>query len=236
VSRRSWWRLGAAAVVLGAGIAVSAPVGAAPLLEEGDAVELANKLAEATEEQDVCYGWSVQIQDDGGNLSGFEQGSSFGPGASPFQSECTPYVVFTASLLYTSETSEASDSASYTVESNLPGFDADGLGGLGVSADGLLGPNDDLVIANATALLPALVAEQGLAPPVPIEETAGTIPAADRPTNTPGSDRWRTYWPAYLFTGFLVVAGLGWVATAFFVRSVQTHTPDFTLSSLLEED
>ena len=229
-------RLVVALAVVAGPLLVPPPAGALPLLEEGDAIELANKLAEATEEQDVCYGWSVEIIDGGGNISGFEQGSSFGPGQSPYQAECTPFVRFVASLEYTPESSELSDSATYTVESNLPGFDADDLGPLGVSSDGLLGQNDDLVIANATALLPALVAEQGLAPPVALEETAGTIPDADRPTNTPGSDRWRTYWPAYLFTGFLILAGVSCLLLALYTRYMQTHTPDFTLSSLMQED
>jgi len=176
------------------------------------------------------------VQDDGGSLSGIDEGSSFGPGVNPFDMTCARHVIFTARIHYTSEVSEAADSASFSVVSSLPGFDVDDLSGLGVSSDGLLGSDDDLVIANATALLPALVAEQGLAPPVPIEETTGTVPPSDRPTNTPGSDRWRTYWPAFAFTGFLVVAGLAWIVVALIVRSMQAHSPDFTLSSLLQED
>lgn len=230
------WRVVLAAVVAGLAVAVPVPAGARPLLEEADAIELANKLADATEEQDVCYGWSVQVQDDDGNLSGFEQGSSLGPGLSPYAAGCTPYVVFTAFVHYTSELSESADSASYGVESNLEGFDPDDVGGLGISDDQLLGSNDDLAVANATALLPALVAEQGLAPAVPIEETAGTIPATDRPTNTPGSDTWRTHWPLFALTGLLLVAGVGWIAGAFAVRSVQRHNPDFAISSLFDDD
>lgn len=229
-------RVAFALAVVACSVAVPTPAGAAPLLEEADAIELANKLAEATEEQDVCYGWSVDVQDDDGTFSGIEQGSSFGPGRSPFQPECTPYVVFTAVIHYTSELSESSDSADYAVRTNLVGLDVGSLDGLGVSGGGLLGANDDIVIANATSLLPALVAEQGLAPPVPIEETTGTIPSADRPTNTPGSDTWRTHWPLFAFTGLLLIAGVAWIGLALFVRAEQRHEPDFTLSSLLQED
>ena len=211
------------------------PAGAAPILEPGDAIELANKLAEATEEQGVCYGWRIEVQDDGGNLSGVDEGSSLGPGRSPYEAACRPAVVFTASLHYTSEVSEAADSATYRIDSTLPGFDAGRLDGLGVSNDGLLGDNDDLVVANATALLPVLVAEQGLAPPVPLEETVGTIPEADRPTNTPGSDRWRTHWPSYAFAALLLLAGLAWLGVALYVRYMQTHQPDFTLTSMFED-
>lgn len=218
-------------------LAMSAPAGALPILEEGDAVELANKLAEATEEQGVCFGWSVDVQDDGGSLSGTDTGSSLGPGRSPYDPACSPYVVFRASLHYTSEASEAADSATYSIDSNLPGFDARSLDGLGISGSGLLGGNDDIVVANATALLPALVAEQGLAPPIPIEETAGTtIPAADRPTNTPGSDLWRTHWAAYSFTGLLLLGGVAWLGLALFVRHMQQQDPDFAIGELFDDD
>lgn len=214
-----------------------APAGALPILDEGDAIELANKLAEATEEQGVCYGWSVVVRDDGGSLSGTDTGSSLGPGRTPYDPACTPYVVFRAVLHYTSEASESADSASYVIDSNLQGFDARSLDGLGISEGSLLGANDDLVVANATALLPGLVAEQGLAPAIPIEQTAGTtIPAADRPTNTPGSDRWRTHWPAYSFSGVLLLGGLAWLGVALYVRHMQQHDPDFALGELFDDD
>lgn len=218
-------------------LASAIPASALPILDEGDAVELANKLAEATEEQGVCYGWSVDVQDDGGSLSGTDTGSSLGPGRSPYDPGCSPYVVFRASLHYTSEASEASDSATYSIDTNLPGFDARSLDGLGISGNSLLGGNDDTVVANATALLPGLVAEQGLAPPILIEETAGTtIPAADRPTNTPGSDLWRTHWAAYSFSGLLLLGGLAWVGVALFVRHMQQQDPDFAIGELFDDD
>lgn len=218
-------------------VAAPAPAGALPILDEGDAIELANKLAEATEEQGVCYGWSVDVRDDGGNLSGTDTGSSLGPGRSPYDPACSPYVVFRANLHYTSESSEASDSAGYSIDTNLPGFDARSLDGLGISGNSLLGGNDDVVVANATALLPGLVAEQGLAPPIPIEETAGTtIPATDRPTNTPGSDLWRTHWAAYSFSGLLLLGGLAWLGVALFVRHMQQQDPDFALGELFDDD
>lgn len=235
------WFLARAMAVAAAGVlvlvAAPAPAGALPILDEGDAIELANKLAEATEEQGVCYGWSVEVRDDGGSLSGTDTGSSLGPGRSPYDPACTPYVIFRANLHYTSEASEASDSAGYSIDSNLPGFDPRRLEGLGISDSSLLGGNDDIVVANATALLPGLVAEQGLAPPIPIEETAGTtIPASDRPTNTPGSDLWRTHWAAYSFAGLLLLGGLAWLGVALFVRHMQQQDPDFAFGELFDDD
>jgi hypothetical protein len=238
VRSRSRASVVAIAIAIAVAVVVAvAPAGALPILEEGDAVELANKLAEATEEQGVCYGWVVNVQDDGGSLSGVDTGSSLGPGRSPFDPSCAPYVVFVADLHYTSETSEAADRATYSIESNLPGFEARGLDSLGISGSSLLGDKDDLVVANATALLPGLVAEQGLAPPIPIEEAPGTtIPDADRPTNTPGSDRLRTYWPAFTFAGLLLLGGVVWLGLALFVRHMQQTDPDFALSEAFDTD
>ena len=58
----------AAALALAMLVVPVAPAGAAPILDDGDATELANALAEATEEQGVCYGWEVVVQDDDGSL------------------------------------------------------------------------------------------------------------------------------------------------------------------------
>jgi hypothetical protein len=56
------------------------PAGALPVLESGDAAELARALADATEDQDVCYGWKVEISDYGGANDGIDEGSSLGVG------------------------------------------------------------------------------------------------------------------------------------------------------------
>ena len=229
----------AAAVLLMAMLSLVplAPASAAPIFEEADAVELANSLAEAQADQDVCYGWLVTVQDDGGSSSGIDRGSSLGPDRDPREAACEPSVIFVADLHYTAETSEAPDGASYRIESSLSGFQTQlAVSALGVSESGLLGDNDDLVVRNATALLPGLVAEQGLAPPILAEETTGTIPATDRPTGRPSSDLVRTYWPAYTVAGLLAAAGVVWLATALFLRSAQRQDPDFTLSSMLQDD
>ena len=200
------------------------------LLEEGDAIELANKLAEATEDQDVCYGWIVEIQDDDLGFVG-EQGSSFGPLASPADPACAPSVVFVAQLHYTSELSEASDSASIRVDSTLPGFTLTGedFAPFGVNGRALLGENDDVALVNAVSALPLLVAEAGLAPAVQPEQTTGTIPAADRPTGGGMSDRLRTYGSFYFLAITMIVGGLVWLVVARFLRTYanadSTNTP-----------
>jgi hypothetical protein len=230
-------RIVAAIAVVAASLVLPAPpAGALPILDPGDAIELANTLAEATEEQGVCYGWIVTVQDDGGSLSGVDRGSSLGPDSDPNAAACAPRVVFVADLHYTSSMSESPDSATYHLESTLPGFDARSLDPLGVSGSALLGGRDDLTVINATGLLPVLVAEQGLAPPVPAEETVGTIPATDRPTGKPSSDRLRTHGVAFGFAGFLVFGGLCWVGLALVLRHLQRTQPDLTLASLFDGD
>ena len=195
-------------------------VGARALLEEGDAIELANKLAEATEDQDVCYGWSVSIHDEDRGFSG-EEGSSLGPSASPADPACAPSVVFVANLVYTSELSEASDRASISVESTLPGLvlSGDDFAPFGVNGRALLGANDDVALINAVSALPLLVAEAGLAPPVQPEQTTGTIPAADRPTGGGMSDRMRTYGSLYFLGIVLILGGIAWFVIARFLRA-----------------
>ncbi len=211
----------ATVVALVAGAATAGPAAALPILEEGDAIELANKLAEAMDEQDICYGWVVNISGEvGGTFNSPDQGSSLGPDRDPFDAACTPSVVFVADLLYTSELSEASDSADFRVETTLPLTISDSeLARFGVTDAALLGENDDLALTNAVSALPALVAEAGLAPPVPIEPSTGSTPNGDRPTGGAGSDRLRTYWPLYLVAALVALAGVAWLLGALVLRS-----------------
>ena len=217
------------ALVLAAGTAVSPAVAQTPtrgLLEEGDAIELANKLAEATEDQDVCYGWIVEINDHDRGFRG-EQGSSFGPQASPTDAACTPSVVFVAQLVYTSELSEASDSATIRVDSTLPGFSltGDDFAPFGVNGRALLGDNDDVALVNAVSALPLLVAEAGLAPPVQPEQTTGTIPASDKPTGGGVSDRLRQYGALYFLAVAMILGGVAWFVVARFLRVYAEAAP-----------
>ena len=225
-----------AAAALATLVVPATPASAAPILDPGDATELANTLAEATEEQGVCYGWLVDVQDDDGSLSGVDQGSSLGPGTDPRLPACSPSVIFVADIHYTSSLSESPDSATYHVESTLPGFDDRSLDPLGVSGTALLGDRDDLTVLNATALLPVLVAEQGLAPAVAVEETVGTIPATDVPTGKPSSDVLRTHGWAFAIAAVLILAGVVWFALALWLRHAQRRDPHLTFATLFVDD
>ena len=201
------------AVLIGA----APPAGALPVLEATDANELAQALAEATEDQDVCYGWEVTVNDYGGGADGVDQGSSLGVGTSANTTECPRWVIFEARITYTSQASESEDSASFAVSTNVPG--APGSGDLrqnGISEGGLLGARDDEVVANATLLLPALMAEKGLAEPISLEANTQALPAEDRATGTPGSDWLRKYGAALAVAALVLLGGLGWAVWIFF--------------------
>jgi hypothetical protein len=203
---------GVAAFVVGA-----APASALPILERADATELAQALAEATEEQDVCYGWSVQVEDYSGGNSGLDVGSSLGVGKSAISTACDRYVVFEAFIVYTSEASEAEDSASYEITSNIPGApEADDLRRFGISSGGLLGGKDDEVLANAALALPALLAEKGLADPIVLEPNTAPLPSGDKSTGTPGSDWLRKYGAMFGIAALVLVGGLAWAGWVLF--------------------
>ncbi|MGI8441236.1 MAG: hypothetical protein ACR2NV_13755 [Thermoleophilaceae bacterium] len=182
----------------------------APLLEEPDAVELAQTLAEATAEQQVCYGWEVAVDDQSGEgAGGVEAGSSAGPGAPLDRASCPRWAIFQGGVSYTSESSESEDSAEIAIDSNLarpPTVSQ--LEDLGYSEDDLLGDIDDQAVIDMTNALPLLVAEAGEAPYIPFEPPTEPVPASDRPNDGPGSDWLRNYW----WLPVLLLAGLGGVA------------------------
>lgn len=191
----------------------AAPAGALPVLDATDATELAEALAEATDDQNVCYGWKVAVYDYSGGADGIDQGSSLGVGQTAVRTECPRYVVFEASITYTSPASESEDSARFDVVSNIPGAPtAVDLRDNGISVGALLGAEDDEVVANATLLLPALMAEKGLVEPISLEANTEPLPAGDRPTGTPGSDWLRKYGAAVAVAALILIGGLGWAA------------------------
>lgn len=218
-----------------AGLAIcvlATPAAALPVLEEADAVELANSLAEATAEQDICYGWQVRVDDQGGGASGIDAGSNLGPTTPVDPAACDRYVVFDADIVYTSELSDREDAAAFTVLSNIAGAPgAAELREVGISTAALLGDDDDAEVGDAVLALPALVAAEGLAPFVPAEPNTGTIPAADGPTGSPGQSDWlRQNGAGVLGGGALIVAGLGWAAWSAFGATRTTGTTSTTRS------
>ena len=221
----------ARAVVLALVLAIAAPAGpagAVPILDSVDAEELVRELAEATAVQGICYGWRVAVRDDSGTYTGTDVGSSLGVGiAAEGDRACPRFIVFRADLHYTSESSESEDSASFLVFANVGGGPDDrDLRRVGVTEGSLLGSKDDLGLINAVQALPALVAEKRLAPAVPADATEGTIPAADRPTNRPGSDWARAYSEFLWISAVLFFGGLGWAGWAWASDRLELKTDE----------
>lgn len=195
-----------AAVLLALLVALIAPAGAhAGILSPADATELAQSLADAGEEQDACYGWNVT-----NNFAPTSDvGSSTGGPDVPLEpGGCQRYVILEGSIDYACDSCDAEDSANVFITSNLPAAPTVGdLQRLGLEAGDLLGDDDDVALFNMIEALPLLAAEKGNVPFVPVE-TAVAAPAADRPTNSPGSDWWRNAWPGLVVGVFLMGAGV----------------------------
>lgn len=197
-------------------LAVAAPAAQAQLLAPADAEELAQSLAEAKEDQDVCYGWQVSIDDENGTVTE-DAGSSLRPGSAVGLTgpDCPRYVLLLGRVDYTSELSEAEDSASWAIDSNLGKPPTVGeLSDLGHEASGLLGDEDDEVLANAVGALPLLVADHGEAKPVGFEP--GNLPPeqAGKATGSTGNDFLREHWAALGLCVLLVLGGLAWLFAA----------------------
>jgi hypothetical protein len=183
------------------GVALAAPA-QAQILDPADAAELAQDLADAQEEQVVCYGWEV-----GGSVADFGS-SADGPGATVQARQCAQWVILQADVTYTCDACEGEDFATVRIDSTFPdGPRTADLEALGFKASDLVSDNDDRALFNMVAALPLVTADRGLAPPVPAETPAAAVPATDRATGTPGSDLLRDRWFVLVLCGFLIAAG-----------------------------
>lgn len=201
-----------AAVALSAG---AAPAAALPILTDEDAAELAQSLADAEAAQGVCYGWAIEVDDATGEFTGVEQGTSIGgPGADVGGlATCAEAVVLEGRVVYTSESSESEDSASIAIRSDTSRpVPTEGLDRLGLEGGDLLGDDDDAALFDMVQALPLLAAEAGAAPFVPFAPRTTPLPAGDMPTEQPGSDWWRQYWPVVVIMAVAGAALLGLVA------------------------
>ncbi len=194
------------------------PAAAVPLLDEGDAAELAQSLADATEEQDVCYAWNVFVQDGSGGPSGFDTGSNLGPNAplgTAVSSPCTKSVTLEGRVTYTCGSCESEDSSSVSVVSNFPGGPTTrDLEDLGLEGGDLKNDDGDVALVNMVGALPLITASKGAAAAVPVQPSTLKPGATDKPTNSPSVPDWlRDSWLALTALLVVVLGGVLWLVS-----------------------
>lgn len=211
MTRQATFAMAMAALVA---VLLPAPAGALPILESGDAEELVALLADATEAQDICYGWNVTIANEEAGSLLADSGSGAGVDTRADEN-CDRWVIFRASLRYTSSSSEAEDSADFSVESNVPNAPTEfDLRAIGINGGRLLSDNDDLAIIDATSALPLLVADRGIAPAVELAPNVSALPAGDQATGAHGSDWTRANGAALAIAICLFVLAVVWALLA----------------------
>lgn len=191
------------------------------VFDPADAQELAGTLTEAAQEQGICYGWRVSIDDQWAGVdTGESVGSNFGAGIPvtappPGSPRCNTVIEFTSDILYTSESSESEDSASYGVISNPRGPTTEDLDELElVDEEGLIGDNVDTVVYKAVAALPLLAADTGLAKPLVATPAPEAAAGDSRLTDSPGSDFLRGNGNLLLWGGLLLLGGVAFAVYA----------------------
>lgn len=187
-----------------------------PVLDAEGEADLVASLAEATEVQGVCYGYRLDVRDgDTGRYSGVYSAWSV-PGVPDGQflyrsPQCPAGVVaLEATIGYVSSFSEAEDSASWALISDLPALTTADLDLLGVQVGDLLQDDrSETALLNALLGLPRLATEQAGLPPVVLEPNTAGLPEGARPTGTPGSDWLRENGALLGFCVLLVLCGVG---------------------------
>jgi hypothetical protein len=185
-------------------LAAPAVAAADVIFDPADADELAAVLAEATSDQNVCYGWDVQV--DNAGVSEESIGSNLGAGVE-VDSSCPDWVELTAYITWTSESSESEDSASWEVRSSSPDITSADLESLDLDWDSLDGDDPDVVLGKAVTALPLLAADKGIAKPIEAAPETGTAPADAQLTDDPSSDWWRGNGGVLLWGLGLMLAG-----------------------------
>ena len=199
---------------------VAAPASAAnPGLDPEDDAEVVAALAEATEVQDVCYGYVLAVDDgDTGEWGGTYAASSAGEGVRATEADgCRNGVVeLVARITYTSDFSEAEDSASWDLVSDVPGLSISDVEDQGLSSGDLLDDGASAAtLQNAVLSLPRLAAERAGLQPVVLEPNAAPLPEGAEPTGSPGSDWLRENLVLLALSVGAVLAGLVALVAAF---------------------
>lgn len=201
-----------------AGAVPDALAQADPVFDPADAANLARLLAEATAAQDVCYGWTVHVDDRETGSQAQSTGSNFGPGRSldSAGSSCRYRVEFTADLLYTRSSADSEDSARWSLTSSPPdGPGTDDLDRLELfDEDDLVGADPDVAVARAIAALPQLAAQAGIASPLSAEPASNAPSDVGSLSDDPGSDYLRRAGALLALGAVLLVGGVAFGAFA----------------------
>lgn len=212
--------IGISAVVVIFVIFVGAPHAGAtaiPAPAPADRDAIVAELARAADAQRICYGW--RLSDVAGAV--VSQGSNLGAevAVDSDSGRCPRWVELRATVGWTPEWSESEDWAtrelvgSADLAAALP--DETALDRVGATEKALIDDPAEAVLLGVLAV-PLLVAERGIAPPVPPRTSVATPdPAA---LTDPGSDFWRDRGVSVAIAiGLIVVAGgvvgVGWWAT-----------------------
>lgn len=178
------------------------------ILGDESATELANELAEATDEQDICYGWYVSVS------TGLpDQGSNLGPDKRVTSGGCEKYVEIVGDVDWTCSSCEAEDSSSFHVETNIPSGapTKQQIRDLGLSGGDLHKDNGSDVLEAMAGALPLLAAGNGIAKSIPTTLNTKPIPASDKAENSPSMPDWlRESWLA-LCVFLVIIAGAVWL-------------------------
>jgi hypothetical protein len=207
-----------AVLALVAVVALATPaVATDPVLDGDTAADMVASLAEATEAQGVCYGWSVFVDDQGGEgWGGTYSGSNAGIETGIDRASCPRWVSLDATITYVSSSSESEDSAFWTVSSGAVTAPTESdLERLGLWANDLLKDSKaEQTLANAVLALPMLTADRGDVTPLVLPTDASPAPADSRATDHPGSDRLRDHLALVVVLVVLIVVCLFWAAAA----------------------
>ena len=202
---------------LAAPLALAGTSAASQMIDPADSADLLEMMQEATDEQGVCYQWSLNLDDQYTYAGGIQdEGSTVKPGG------CAKgTVVLSGSVSYSCSTCEAGDSSSVTLQGtggvSIVASSDDYLDSIGHGDGDLLDDdNDDVAWFNMVGGLPLMVSESN--PQIPAPTFDETIYPADdaMPTDTPSAigDWFRTYGWTFAFIllgiGALVVFGL-WI-------------------------
>jgi hypothetical protein len=212
-----------AALVIGLSGCASDNSTTVPAPTTDEAAETARVLAAATAVQGMCYGWHLEDSSSYRDQP-VSRGSSLGQSVAVDSDEtrCREYVEVVARITYTSASSESSDSASMSVQSNSPRVNESDLTRrlelIGFSDDAFI-EDPGFTIMHAALSLPLVTAESGAATPVPAAQPSAASNAPVQALPSAGNDFLRDRWVFLIFAGAFILAGLGAVGFGAWQRS-----------------